>query len=196
MAICHTWESHGRGSYKLRIKPVNAMIIGHMFVEPHRILISMQLQPPPPPTSSGSARVPLSAPCSNHCNLAMELHVVAASCSNLRWWWSWFLHFHPDLCTLCLWWLSPAVTYGGSVSSSAVGTNTPLAHVVVSPSATCAGGVFPSYHWRRYRTYTCGSVFWGDHWLPPIGLQSSWRKIQRLLPFNVLHVAWPGNTAN
>ena len=37
-----------------------------------------------------------------------------------------------------------AATYGGGVSLSAVGTNTPLAHVVVSPIATCAGGVFPS----------------------------------------------------
>ena len=57
---------------------------------------------------------------------------------------------HPDLCTLCLPWLSPAATYGGGVSPSAIGTNTPLAHVVVSPIATCAGGVYPFTHWRRY----------------------------------------------
>ena len=60
---------------------------------------------------------------------------------------------HPDLCTLCLLWLSPAATYGGGVSPSAIGTNTPLAHVVVSPIATCAGGVYPSTHWRRYRWF-------------------------------------------
>ena len=49
---------------------------------------------------------------------------------------------HPDLCTLCLRWLSPAATYGGGVSPSAVGTKTPLAPVVVSPIGTCANGVF------------------------------------------------------
>ena len=38
---------------------------------------------------------------------------------------------HPDLCTLCLQWLSSAATYSGGVSPSAVGTNTPLAHAVV-----------------------------------------------------------------
>ena len=40
--------------------------------------------------------------------------------------------------------------------------NTPLAHVVVLPIVTCAGGVFPSTHWRRYRTcarVTC-TVWW------------------------------------
>ena len=49
---------------------------------------------------------------------------------------------HPKLCTLCLGCLSPAATYGGGVSPSADGTNTPLAHVAVSPIATCASGVF------------------------------------------------------
>ena len=57
----------------------------------------------------------------------------------------------PDLCTLCLRWLSPAVTYGGGVSSSTTGTKTPLAQVVVASSATCAGGVFPFTHWRSYQ---------------------------------------------
>ena len=72
------------------------------------------------------------------------------------------LHQHPDLCTLSLRWLSPAPIYGGGVSPSAIGTNTPLAHMVVSPIVTCAGGVFPSTHWRRYRTcarVTC-TVWW------------------------------------
>ena len=44
---------------------------------------------------------------------------------------------YPDLCTLCLWWLSPAATYDGGVSPSAVGTNTLLKHVVASPIAAC-----------------------------------------------------------
>ena len=60
----------------------------------------------------------------------------------------------PDFCTLCLRWLSLAATYSGCVSPPDVGTKTPLASVVVPPIATCAGGVFPSNHWRRYLTYT------------------------------------------
>ena len=50
----------------------------------------------------------------------------------------------PDLCALCLRWLSPAAIYSGGVSPSAVGTNTPLAPAVVSPIATYAGDVFSS----------------------------------------------------
>ena len=65
--------------------------------------------------------------------------------------WSCMLLLHPipicadavlDLCTFCLRWLSVATTYGSGVSPSAVGTKTPLAPAVVSPMATCAGGVF------------------------------------------------------
>ena len=51
---------------------------------------------------------------------------------------------HTDLCTLCLRLLSLAATYGGCVSPSAIATDAPLAHVVVSHIATCAGGVFLS----------------------------------------------------
>ena len=40
------------------------------------------------------------------------------------------------LCTLCMQWLSPAATCGGGVSSSAIGANTSLAYVVVSPIGT------------------------------------------------------------
>ena len=40
---------------------------------------------------------------------------------------------HPDLCTLCLQWLSLAAIYGGGVSPLDVGTTTPLAPAVVSP---------------------------------------------------------------
>ena len=42
--------------------------------------------------------------------------------------------------------------YSGSVSPSAVGTKTPLAHMVVSPIATSTSGVLPSTHWHRYQT--------------------------------------------
>ena len=37
--------------------------------------------------------------------------------------------------------LAVVVIGSGGVSPSAVGTNTPLAHMVVSPIATCTGGV-------------------------------------------------------
>ena len=49
---------------------------------------------------------------------------------------------HPDLCTLCLQWLPLAATYGGGVSSVDFGTQTTLVPTVVSPIATCIGGVF------------------------------------------------------
>ena len=51
---------------------------------------------------------------------------------------------HPDFCTVYLQWLSLAATYNGvaGVSPSTIGSNTPLAHVAVSPIATCAYGVF------------------------------------------------------
>ena len=69
---------------------------------------------------------------------------------------------HSDLCTLFLRWLSPAATYGGGGSPSAISTKTPLAPAVVSPIATCSGGVFPSTHRHRYRAYTRAtcSVWW------------------------------------
>ena len=67
---------------------------------------------------------------------------------------------HPDLCTLCLWWLSLAATYGGGVSPLVVGTKTPLAHMVVTLVATCTAVVFPSTHWPRYTELAlCGGVF-------------------------------------
>ena len=57
---------------------------------------------------------------------------------------------HPDLFTLCLWCF---------LSTS---TNTPLARVVVSPFATCAGGVFPFNHLHEYCicTQTTRTVWW------------------------------------
>ena len=69
---------------------------------------------------------------------------------------------HPALCTLCLRWLSPAATYGGGVSPVDVGTKTPIAPAAVSPIGTCAGIVFPSTHWLRYRLYTRATctVWW------------------------------------
>ena len=45
---------------------------------------------------------------------------------------------------------------------SATSADSPLAHVVVSPSATCAGGAFSSSHWRKYCTCTRATctVWW------------------------------------
>ena len=60
----------------------------------------------------------------------------------------------PDFCTLFLRWYSPATTYGGGVSLSAIGTNTPLAPTVVSTIATCTSDVNSSIHRCRYQTYT------------------------------------------
>ena len=67
----------------------------------------------------------------------------------------------PDLCTLCLvvtnsnlWW---------SCFSSQPLAQTPLATAVVSPIATCTGGIFlPPMDWRRYQTYTRATctVWW------------------------------------
>ena len=84
----------------------------------------------------------------------LELHVVAAFCSNLRWCWSWPLHFAPWPLHLVL-----AVVVTGSNFTVVVFlprplAQTPLAPAVVLPIATCACDVFPSIHWRRYLTYT------------------------------------------
>ena len=45
---------------------------------------------------------------------------------------------------------------------SATSADSPLAHVVASPSATCAGGAFSSSHWRKYCTCTRATctVWW------------------------------------
>ena len=50
--------------------------------------------------------------------------------------------------------LSLAATYRDCAFPLDVGTKTPLVPAVISPIATCTGGVYPSTHWRRYRTYT------------------------------------------
>ena len=60
----------------------------------------------------------------------------------------------PNLCTLCLWWLSLTATYDGGVSPSSVGTKTPLAPAMVSPITTCSCAVFIFTHWHRYWIYT------------------------------------------
>ena len=92
--------------------------------------------------------------------------------------------FCPDLCTLCpdrctlrLWCYSSikqrkysTCTHGGGhwLQPALVEfflqplMQTLLAPVVVSPVATCAGGLFPSTHWRTYSTCagaTC-TVWW------------------------------------
>ena len=85
---------------------------------------------------------------------------------------------HPDLWTLCLWrfpsvnWCKYSTCTGGGCHElqlalvvlfhSATSADSPLAHVVVSPSATCAGGAFSSSHWRKYCTCTRATctVWW------------------------------------
>ena len=63
---------------------------------------------------------------------------------------------HPDLWTLCLWcfpnWCKHSTCTGGGCHQlqlalvvlfhSATSADSPLTHVVVSPSATCTGGAF------------------------------------------------------
>ena len=66
---------------------------------------------------------------------------------------------------MCLRWLSPAASYSGGVSLSAIGTKTPLAPAVVSPIAICTGGVFPSptdadAKLALGQLALCGGVFW------------------------------------
>ena len=83
----------------------------------------------------------------------------------------------PDLCTLRLWCYSSikqrkysTCTHGGGHWLQPVLVEfflqplmqTLLEPVVVSPVATCAGGLFPSTHWRTYSTCagaTC-TVWW------------------------------------
>ena len=84
----------------------------------------------------------------------------------------------PDLWTLCLWcfpsfnWCKYSTCTGGGCHQlqlalvvlfhSATSADSPLANVVVSPSATCAGGAFSSSHWRKYCTCTRATctVWW------------------------------------
>ena len=85
---------------------------------------------------------------------------------------------HPDLWTLCLWcfpsfnWCKHSTCTGGGCPQlqlalvvlfhSATSADTPLAHIVASPSATCAGGAFSSSYWRKYCTCTRATctVWW------------------------------------
>ena len=57
---------------------------------------------------------------------------------------------------------------------SATSTDSPLAHVVVSPSATCAGGSFSFIHWRKYCTCTWATctVWW---WAVVVVRSCMWR---------------------
>ena len=90
------------------------------------------------------------------------------------------LTFAPyiHLWTLCLWcfpsfnWCKYSTCTGGGCHQlqlalvvlfhSATSADSPLAHVVASPSATCAGGAFSSSHWRKYCTCTRATctVWW------------------------------------
>ena len=67
--------------------------------------------------------------------------------------------------TCTVWWWSVVVVYIYNYIYIYIYIyiyKTPLAHVVVSPIATCAGDVFPYTHWCRYQAYaraTC-TVWW------------------------------------
>ena len=61
--------------------------------------------------------------------------------------------------------LAVVVTGSGGVSPSAVGTNTPLAYMVVSPIATCTGGVLlpptgADTLFTLEQLALCGGGFW------------------------------------
>ena len=97
---------------------------------------------------------------------------------------------HPDLWTLSLWcfpsfnWCKYSTCTGGGCHQlqlalvvlfhSATSADSPLAHVVVSPSATCAGGAFSSSHWRKYCTCTRATctVWW---WSVVVVRSCMWR---------------------
>ena len=97
---------------------------------------------------------------------------------------------HPDLWTLCVWcfpyfnWCKHSTCTGGGchhlqlalvvLFHLATNADSPLAHMVVSPSATCAGCAFSSSHWRRYCTCTRGTctVWW---WSVVVVRSCMWR---------------------
>ena len=64
-------------------------------------------------------------------------------------------------CSFCMDTLCIYCTLGALLSRSVV-VVVGVATTVVSPVATCAGGVFPSTHWQRYQTYTQATctVWW------------------------------------
>ena len=97
---------------------------------------------------------------------------------------------HPDLWILCLWcfpsfnWCKHSTCTGGGchhsqlalmvLFHSATSADSLLAHMVASPSATCAGGAFSSIHWRKYCTCaraTC-TVWW---WSVVVVRSCMWR---------------------
>ena len=80
----------------------------------------------------------------------VHLHTWWLTLCNLRWWCFFIhplvqvLHLHSGSCIMWKWRI-----YIYNIIYIYI-YNTPLAHVVVSPIAACAGGVFPYTHWRRY----------------------------------------------
>ena len=78
------------------------------------------------------------------------------------WKWQCVHENYTDTLAVCTvrWW-SVVVVYYVKVEDIDI-YMTQLAHVVVSPIATCVSGVFPSTQWRRYQAYaraTC-TVWW------------------------------------
>ena len=107
------------------------------------------------------------------CKLQWLLHHALHQCADPEQFgggggWSCMLLLHPaltcaaadpDLCTLCLWWLSPAATYGGGVSPSAIGT-------YVYSTCTCGSFTycnlrwcFSFTHWYRYQACTQATTY-------------------------------------
>ena len=70
------------------------------------------------------------------------------------WKWQCVHENYTDTLAVCTvrWWSVVVVVYYVEVEDIDI-YKTQLAHVVVSPIATCVGGVFPSTQWRRYQAY-------------------------------------------
>ena len=96
---------------------------------------------------------------------------------------------HPDLWTWCLWcfpsfnWCKYSTCKGDGchqlqlalvVLYHLASKDGPLAHMVVSPFATCAGGAFSSSHWHKYCTCTRATctVWW---WSVVVVRSCMWR---------------------
>ena len=95
------------------------------------------------------------APCacgvsllSNGANIPLAQVVVVTSCNLRRW--CFFIQPLAQIVHLHTWWYHPLQLAPVVLFHSATSADSTLAHMVVSPSATCAGGGFSSSHWCRY----------------------------------------------
>ena len=142
---CYLWYNHSWHKVQ-RSGPASAQV---------RVGCSnnMQLQPPPPPqTSSGSAR--------GRCWSAQFSMRKGSAWKEFKlcWYWSWLLHLAPWPLHLAL----VVVVLGSNLQWWCVSIshwhNTPLAHVVVSLIATCAGGLWTKiWQHNKFESYNMGS---------------------------------------